>query len=111
MNKRFDNWIRNQGPEELIDELMRSRLDIRGSPIITVNSGSNEIRGTYVHRKLITHIASWISPAIAIKVSDIVKEYLLKEQRKLIAEKDDTISELNAKLDAILEDSWKDSQT
>lgn len=104
--KRFDNWLKNQGSKELIDELIGSPT-IRGDVITTIGSGPNDFRGTYVHRKLITHIASWVSPVFALKVSDIVEEYLLKEQRKLIAEKDDTISKLEAKLDAILKDTGK----
>src|ERR1700733_16049915 len=95
--KRFDNWLRNQGSEELIDAFMKSP-HIRGNIIITISSGINEYRGTYVHRKLITHIASWISPIIAEKVSDIVEEYLLKEEKMkhalIIQGKDDKIDEL-----------------
>jgi hypothetical protein len=104
--KRFDNWLRNQGREELIDALTRLP-HIRGDLIITVNSGSNEFRGTYIHLDLVPHIAYWVSVPFAIKVGNIVNEYRLKEQKKLIAEKDNTISELNAKLDAILKDTGK----
>jgi hypothetical protein len=103
-NKRFDRWLQNEFSKELIDKLERSHGEM---PCIKIGNGDNDFRGTYVHRKLITHIASWISPDFALKVSDIVEEYLIKEQKKLIAEKDNTISELNAKLDAILKDTGK----
>jgi hypothetical protein len=113
--KRFDNWLKNQGSEELINEFMSSPRFI-GSAVITVLNVDNEYRGTYVHRKLITSIASWISPAFAFKVHDIVEEYLLKEEKikhALVTKgKDDKISELEAKLDSILkntENSCKDN--
>jgi hypothetical protein len=113
--KRFDNWLKNQGSEELINEFMSSPRFI-GSAVITVLNVDNEYRGTYVHRKLITSIASWISPAFAFKVHDIVEEYLLKEEKikhALVTKgKDDKISELEAKLDSILkntENSRKDN--
>ena len=108
-NKRFDNWLRNQGSEELIDELESAAINPGDEKsIITIIGGRNaEIRGTYVHLDLIPSITGWISPAFALKVNRIVNEYRLKEQKKLIAEKDDTISKLNAKLDAILEDTGK----
>jgi regulator of replication initiation timing len=102
--KRFDNWLRNQGS----DELMRSP-HIRGNPIITISTGLNDYRGTYVPRKLITHIASWISTDIAYKVHDIVEEYLLKEEKikhaLVTKEKDDKIGSLEATLEAILKNT------
>ncbi len=39
------------------------------------------IRGTYVHPLLIPHIASWISPEFAIKVSEIVNYHLTMQLR------------------------------
>jgi KilA-N domain/Protein of unknown function (DUF3627) len=91
--KRFNNWLRNQGS----DELIRS-THFRDQPIITISTGLNDYRGTYVPRKLITHIASWISTDIACKVHDIVEEYLLKEEKikhSLVTKgKDDRIDEL-----------------
>jgi regulator of replication initiation timing len=102
--RRFDNWLRNQGS----DELMRSP-HIRGYSIITISTGLNDYRGTYVPRKLITHIASWISTDIAYKVHDIVEEYLLKEEKMkhivVVKEKDDKISKLESKLDSILKNT------
>lgn len=85
-NKQFKHWLDNQGSKDLISEFESSAgIPADEKWIITITGGHNsEIRGTYVHRKLITHIASWISPAIAVKVSDIVEEYLMKEQKKII---------------------------
>jgi chromosome segregation ATPase len=74
-------------------------------------TGSNEFRGTYIHRKLIAHIASWISPSFALKVSDIVEEYLLIEEKEkhavIIKQKDDKIDELKIMIKELKEDTEK----
>ena len=54
----------------------------------------NYLRGTYVHPKLIPHIASWVSPEFALKVSDIVEEYIIKEYRDTIRQKNGEIDEM-----------------
>jgi hypothetical protein len=57
-----------------------------------------KIRGTYVHPKLIIHIASWCSPEYALQVSDIVIEYhakqAIEEKDRLLQKKDDKIDKL-----------------
>lgn len=67
------------------------------------------IRGTYVHPDLIPHIASWASPAFAVKVSKIVNEYFIKkaikEKDKLIKKKDDKIDKMSDKIDKLHEDN------
>ncbi len=37
--------------------------------------------GTYVHHLLIPHIASWISPEFAVKVSCIVNKYITNQMK------------------------------
>ena len=106
--KRFDNWLKNQGSEELINEFMSSPR-FRGSAIITVLNVDNEYRGTYVHRKLITTIASWISPAFAFKVHDIVEEYIKREQKKIIDEQALENMSLKEMVQKSIENSRKES--
>ena len=53
--------------------------------ISIVGTNTTTIRGTYVHKLLVPHIASWLNPAFAIKMSKIVDEYLLREHRLKIA--------------------------
>jgi hypothetical protein len=84
--KRFKDWLKNKSSIELINKLA-FRLALKITDIlIMVKDGDNEYRGTYVHRKLITHFASWISADTALKVSDIVEEYIKREQKKIIDE-------------------------
>jgi regulator of replication initiation timing len=107
--KRLDNWMQNSWSKDYIEDF-NSHPYIPGTPsTIVVNSGSNDTRGTYVHLELITHIASWISIKIARKVSRIVNEYLLKEEKikhaLVTKEKDDKIGSLEATLEAILKNT------
>ena len=66
--KRYEHWSRNDCNKELIDEVDKeiSLTHIRASEIINKSfiiktDEKNELRGTYVHKLLIPHIASWIS--------------------------------------------------
>ncbi|GAB5594051.1 hypothetical protein Unana1_08951 [Umbelopsis nana] len=106
-NKQFRFWLQNDSSKELLDELERSENIPSDLVMIKIGTGSNDYRGTYVHPDLVPSIAGWISAAFALKVNRIVNEYRLKEEKKLIAEKDDKISKLEAKLDAILKDTGK----
>ena len=68
-HKRFDNWLRNDDNKILINEV-ENELNI-SSPhlgtdekkaMIIVTGGKNtEIRGTYVHDLLISHIIKWMN--------------------------------------------------
>jgi len=71
--KRFDNWIRNNGSRELIKEF-EENLTEYDNVVITDNS-YGITRGTYVHPDLIPHIASWVSPKFACKISKIINAW------------------------------------
>ena len=55
--------------------------------IVTFNQTEEDklISGTYVHVDLIPHIACWISPKFARKVSKIVNDYLFREKNEELA--------------------------
>lgn len=119
--KPFYNWKENKASVELIDAV----IDATGIPgaSLTIVVGTSDpkiaiIRGTYVHPKLIPHIASWASPKFAVKVADIVNKYfdkkalkkkekLIRKQKRLLGEKDDKIDELMKKVDKQSEDMAK----
>jgi hypothetical protein len=110
--KRYDNWLKNQGSKELINEFESAAINVgdgNNLTILIVGGNNPEYRGTYAHPDLITHIASWVSAKLALKVSKIVNEYLLKEEKikhALVTKgKDNKISELEAKLDSILKNT------
>ena len=80
--KRFLKWNENKSSELFINEVSSSTR-IRVDDILITITGGNQplIRGTYAHPDLVPHIASWVSPSFAIKVSRIVNEYLVREEK------------------------------
>jgi hypothetical protein len=100
--KHMKNWTRNESNKELIDVFNKKiNNPLNFEPVLISDDSYGITRGTYVHPKLITHIASWVSPSFAWKVSEIVNNFLVKEKedeiRKtkiLLGEKDCKIEEL-----------------
>ena len=107
--KQMKNWLRNDCNKELIEyfdkinggsNLSRHKYEVKNG------TKCNNINGTYVHPKLIPHIASWVSPEFANKVSEIVNNFLIKEKedeirrsKVLLGEKDCKIDELKIMLE------------
>jgi hypothetical protein len=108
-DKEFRHWNANNYTNQLIDTLSSNSGISRCDLMIQNKGGSSKdafLRGTYVHPKLIVHIASWCSPEYALKVSDIVNEYHIKEaveeKEKLLKKKQDKIDKLSNKVDLLL---------
>ncbi|KAG2172413.1 hypothetical protein INT43_004955 [Umbelopsis isabellina] len=109
-NKRLDHWLHNSWSKDYINSF-GGVPGKSGTPcIVVINSGSNDNRGTYVHLDIITYIAAWISVETARKVSSIANEYRDRKQKRIIHEKDDKISNLETKIDSLLEDSKRSSE-
>ncbi|AXY04566.1 N1R/p28 family protein [Fowlpox virus] len=116
--KDFHRWKRLDGSKELMIKVNEMNEMWKSAPpppdlggiIIEVN-GSNQyteydIAGSYVHQDLIPHIASWISPLFALKVSKIIScyvsgkyEFKLKEKENKIEELLDLLHKFNNKYD------------
>ncbi len=106
--KKFFKWNENAGNKELINffnDQYRSS-EFGGSTLVVKGGNLPLVTGTYVHPDLIPHIASWVSPAFAYKVSKIVNNFLIKEKedeiirsKVLLGEKDCKIDELKIMLE------------
>jgi hypothetical protein len=94
--KEFRTWMQTTQSKEMIEKLSSSVRILTDEIIIQPTNLPNEIRGTYVHPKLIPHIASWASVEFAFKVSDIINNYFIV---KAIKEKDTVIESLEEKID------------
>ena len=124
-NKQLKHWLENKNGKDLIDEVKKEinqtklltvanpavnnfdDIDTNNKeiePIVTIKGGGKitQIRGTYVHPLLIPHIASWISPVFAIKVSKIVNEFLITEYKNKLLEKEQENLSLINKMDIML---------
>lgn len=101
-NKNFFHWVENKSSKELLEELSSHIGKPMCEIFMKVSGGKNmEIRGTYVHPLLVPHIASWISPSFALKVSHIINEFVVQEYKNEIAQKDKHIKEKDSKIDEL----------
>jgi hypothetical protein len=103
--KELFNWSANDNSKKIIDELSSS-LGIPRDDVLTVVVGgkNTDLRGTYVHQDLVPHIASWISPQFAFKVSRIVNNFIVQEYRDELRRKDKQLAEKdqeNGRLDKL----------
>lgn len=76
--KDFKEWNKNSTTKELLDEISKNINVPRDNLLIKITTGSKKltiIRGTYAHPLLLTHIAYWISPLFAIKISLWIEEW------------------------------------
>jgi hypothetical protein len=112
--KPFRNWYHNKDSKKIIDVIVASAEISADALFIEITGGKSEFiitRRTYVHSKLIPHIASWTSPIFAIKVSDIVNQYYIdkaiRKKDELLRKKDDKIDTLSKKIDTLLENNKK----
>ena len=105
-NKRYRKWSENKLSKQLIKEVSNRSGEAVDIKIIT---GKNITRGTYVHPKLIIHIAAWCSTDYAILVSDIVLEYhaskAAEEKNLLLKKKDSKIDRMDKKINRLLKDN------
>ena len=83
--KEIYEWKRSKHSVEMLDSFSSipemSGIDL----LITVKGGDKKLQmvtGTYAHPDLVPHIASWVSPSFAVKVSRIVNEYFVKEEKE-----------------------------
>jgi hypothetical protein len=107
--KEMKHWLENKGNKEMVKcfgELIIRSVGIPTDLLIIVNTGINETRGTYVHPDLIPHIASWVSPAFAYKVSKIVNNFLIREKEAEI----ERLTGAKIRLELMFEDEKKDRQ-
>lgn len=74
VGKEFFHWKANSVSKELIKELS-NHLNISENKLIESPNVDNNLRGSYVHPLLITHIACWCGPNFAIKVGIWIEEW------------------------------------
>ena len=74
-NKKFNDWSRGKNNKKLMNEIS----SFVGIPVNllynTISTGPNNLRGTYVHPLLMTHIAYWVSPKFSAKVGIWIEEW------------------------------------
>lgn len=106
-NKKLKNWQQNVSTKELIEYFNNNESGWNSSqttgpifqkrPSISYEICGDDLKGiprkeqevmmgTYYHKTIIVHLAQWISPAFALKVSKIVDDYIDTENSRKIRE-------------------------
>jgi hypothetical protein len=101
--KRFKHWLENKHSKEMLEfyqNIINQSSSSDGIPsdenqaipsnvrIKIVGGKSNEdvsIRGTYLHPKLMPHVASWVNLQFGYRVSCIVEDYVIAEIARELA--------------------------
>lgn len=74
-SRKYSNWFKNDSAKEFIKCACRDySLDTWCTKTVT-GGQMVEIRGTYVHPIIITHIAYWLSPSFQVKVVTWIEEW------------------------------------
>jgi hypothetical protein len=74
-NKLIADFLRLQHIKDYL-KLLESNMGIPILELVKVEIGGSH-SGTWVHRKVGYHLAQWISPQFAVKVSDILDELFI----------------------------------
>lgn len=109
--KMFKNWMKNACSQNLVDVVDKKILESSSArnlsddkSLVTITGGKEiEIRGTYVHPLLVPHIACWCSPDFAVKVSEIVNNFIVREYELEIKSSKQLIGEQRDKIDLLIE--------
>jgi aspartyl-tRNA synthetase len=89
--KLWSDYYRNKGTIEFIKEL-EIVMGISMSQLFQSNTGGDsKLQGTWVHPRIATHLAQWISPEFAVKVTGWIEEWKLTE----VKNNDDWLYELH----------------
>ena len=132
--KDFSNWSRNKASKKLIQALLDKQLN--GEVCESTQYNTNEIPGihpqpqafkfihnfnrtstnllicrTYCHPCLLPHIACWISPKFALKVSNIVNNYFISDYNYKLDETRMALYSVKDELDDTLEVLSQSQQT
>ena len=80
-NKLAKDWFRNKATKEFLglgefsqtSKLYENRENL-----------SNNLKGTYIHRKLINHVAIWCSPTYSWHIMNLLDDIFKKEREEII---------------------------
>ena len=74
--KRFPHWTDNKQTKELIRETSRlTGIDVDELTDVVTGGRLTELRGTYLHPLLVTHLAWWCSPSFGAAAATWIEEW------------------------------------
>ena len=85
-NKLCKDWFRNQSTIDIIDELSTGENLPLEKLYEKRDDLPNGIRGFYVHRLLVNHVAMWASPRYSIYIMKLLDSHFEHERQQLVEE-------------------------
>ena len=82
-NKLCADWFRNQSTKEILNEMSSMGNPIDEKLYENRPNLPNELRGTYVHRLLVNHVAMWASPRYSIHILKLLDSYFEQQRTQL----------------------------
>ena len=78
--KEIKHYLTNDTTQAFLQALSRSTGIPADLLVVTIRTGSNSTRGTWVHPKAAVHLAMWCSADFALAVSEWVYEWMSGRQ-------------------------------
>ena len=86
--KRVNDWFRNQSSQEILDEMGSTRI-----PADQIHDDRpnlpNDLKGVYIHRLLVNHVAMWASPRYSLHIMKLLDSHFEKQREQLVNKIDD----------------------
>ena len=97
-NKKVNDWFRNNSTVELLESAKNASAGIPVDEKLYERRDNlaNGMRGYYIHRLLVNHVAIWASPTYAWYIMKLLDDVFAKQREQLettIQEKEETIEE------------------
>lgn len=96
-NKPARHWLENQNTKEILEEF--NKISTVGNPTLEKREDlPNGLRGYYIHKLLVNHVAMWASPKYSIYIMKLLDNYFEQERQQQQAQ----LQQQQTKIDELL---------
>ena len=84
--KRAQDWFDNKTTKELLKEMREGEFSPSENLVQNRQNVEMGLRGYYIHRLLVNHVAIWTSPIYAVYIMKLLDSHFERERHELIDE-------------------------
>ena len=94
-DKRAQDWFDNKSTQELLDEMRKGEFS--PSQVLYENRQNLPmgLRGYYINRLLVNHVAMWCSPRYSIHIMRLLDNYFEQQRIKLQTQINEQLTQIN----------------
>ena len=81
--KRAQDWFDNKSTQELLDEMREGEFSLSDNLYQNRQNVEMGLRGYYIHRLLVNHVAIWASPIYAYYIMKLLDTYFENQRNQL----------------------------